>query len=115
MTAQDLTPYELKTCALLYSDTGSIITNWKIFYEMNGAEFAPFMGVMMPYNEPAYRGTWMGKPFYTADKTTIQLLTSQWLLIQRYGYKYEFYSLNIQNKHKEFFKELKVQIALGSI
>ena len=141
MNIQDLSLEELKICSLLYSTPNSILRPLEIILcelfgvknlkvgedEMNPLEIAleAFLGVgnlkvkkgeiRLQRNAPIREGQWHEKLFYTAPQVVIQSLLDRKLLLAQEEDSQKFYILNKCKEFKEFFKELKVQIALGSI
>jgi hypothetical protein len=116
MIAQDLSSRELKTCALLYSTTNSILFTPSDILERALLEHS----VSSLFNKVKLQGdtfirTWYGRSVYTAPEETIQSLQDRKLLIMHKEQSQKFYVLNRHKKFNKFFKELEVQIALGSI
>ncbi|KKM06877.1 hypothetical protein LCGC14_1739610 [marine sediment metagenome] len=118
MTMQDLSPKELKICALLYSGSReSVLFDLAILFNMSNEVFAPFGNgeASMIEGYRGFYGTWYRRPFYTTGRDTIQSLTARGVIKRHKKCSIPFYTLNICEEHEEFFKELKIQIAIGSI
>lgn len=136
---QDLSPAELKICALLHNVTDSVLFNGMAGIGWRGPGLYPGL---MTNAEFADIGTasskfswWHKRPFFCADDKEIQSLIDKGLLTahveyEQYKqgkgwkdeqgrgrkYKREFYTLiSVCEEFKEFFEELDVQVALGSI
>ena len=115
MTAQDLSSRELRICALLYSTENSILFDLGVLVRMNNELFASITGGMRWVEDNTFKGTWFRRPFCTTHYDTILRLQSQRLIRRCKEYDEVFYVLDIRKEHEEFFKELKVQIAIGSL
>ena len=115
MTAQDLSPEELEICAGLYSGTSSVLFTTQSAMLMDNATWAAFDKALKMWKTDAFRGVWYGRTAYVWPQYAIQSLIDKGLLIPREKDKQIFYILNVCEEFKEFFKELEVQIALGSI
>ena len=117
MTAQDLSPKELKTCAILYSTANSILFTNDALYSIDNKCFYWLNAdsINNRVENPIIIGKWFDRPFCSMSFKPLQSLILKGLLIPQEEHKQKFYVLNICEEFKEFFKELKVQIALGSI
>ena len=121
MTAQDLSHRELKVCAFLYTTKDSILfaSQTLLSMEIDTADifenFNSELKIVEGLSEGSFHGIWYGKPFRATPLRLLQSLIRKGLLIPQEEYKQKFYVLNIREEFKEFFDELKVQIALGSI
>ena len=118
MKAADLSQEELRICALLYSTPNSMVFPIEIVLEKTFG-MPPIAGTkLLPGSDKTLEGEWQKRPYFTAIQETIQSLIDKGLLVIQEEYKqYEsnFYALDIREEYKDFFKELKTQIALGSI
>lgn len=115
MTAQDLSPEELKICAGLYSGINSVLFTTEFIISMDNETWATFDVSLEMWETNIFRGVWYGRTAYVWPQYKIQPLIDKGLLIPQEKGKQKYYILNISEKFKEFFKELEVQIALGSI
>lgn len=116
MNVKDLSLEELKICSLLYSTPNSILRPLEIaLIEALGTENLKLEDISLQPNATILEGQWREKPFYTAPQIVIQSLTDKKLLLTREEDNQKFYILNKRKEFKEFFKELEIQIALGSI
>ncbi len=115
ITAQDLSPKELKICALLYSCENGVLFDFTKIVNMSSGELIHFNGEMR-LDGDEFHGTWYGKPFHITLESTAQSLVLKKLLVPQKKHDLKFYVLTKRQKNfKEFFKELRIQIALGSI
>ena len=115
MNPQNLSPGELQTCALLYTKANSVLFTTQTLLSISEAQFSFFSFNAGPNNDGIFQGTWYGKSFCIAPTTIIQSLYNKKLLMTQKEFEQEFYILNVYEEFKEFFKELEVQVALGSI
>ena len=116
MTAQDLSLEELEICAGLYSGTDSVLFTTKSVMLMANGTWSIFDNSLKMWRDTnSFWGVWYGRTAYILPQRTIQPLVDRGLLIPQEEDKQKYYILNVSEKFKEFFKELKVQIALGSI
>lgn len=114
MNTQNLSLPELKICALLYSIPNTALFDTTTFLWMSDTEFNTFRPMQL--RGDTFKGTWYERPFCTTPGSIIDSLIAQGLIIAQEKHKHTFYVLNIQEeKFKEFFKELDIQIALGSV
>jgi len=119
MTAQDLSPKELQVCALLYYTKNSILFEFMALLQLSMEHFPEPFDNFKLYND-IMLGTYCSDPIYGAADDIIDSLINKELIKLVPTQKGRlnvppFYTLNICDKFKEFFKELKVQTALGSI
>jgi len=115
MTAQNLSSPSLQICALLYYTEDSILFDRRILKEMQVEKFQePFDSISNRY-WGVMKGTWYGIPCYGVSINIIIPLINNNLLVRCEERNFTFYRLNVCEEHKEFFKEIKVQIALGLI
>ena len=115
MTAQDLSPDLLQICAALYATENSVLFDRQIFYGSDGYYDCPEVFDTSIFGWTIYAGTWYDRPFYAVHISMLTSLKNSNLLTYHEERGYVFYTLNICEEHKEFFKELGVQVALGSI
>ena len=124
MNIKDLTLEELKVCALLYENIGSILRPLEIIlYTDLDIDIAKHLNIpvnkvkeiQFKQHNTILKGQWHEKEYYTAPQIVIQSLTDKKLLLEQEEDDQKFYTLNRSEDLKEFFKELEVQIALGSI
>ena len=104
---------ELKICALLYSTPNSILFPLQVILNLSSKYFIDLGSPRMVWN--TILGTWHRKPICTVQRDIIESLAAKGLIQLQEEYGQKFYTLNTQEKHKEFFQELEMQIALGSI
>lgn len=104
---------ELKVCALLYSIPNSIIMTLQDVLEAVNNDFIDLGPPEKIWNR--ILGTWYHHPFCTSPKQTIDSLLIKKLIRCQEEHSKKFYVLDIQDNHKKFLTELKMQIALGSV
>ena len=115
MTAQDLTLGELKICVGLYSGINSVLFTTEFIISMDNETWATFDVSLEMWETNIFRSVWYGRTAYVWPQYKIQPLIDKKLLLTREEDNQKFYILNKRKEFKEFFKELEIQIALGSI
>jgi len=121
MTLKDLSHKELKLLAMLYTTRYSIATTAVIIDAMVIDTPARFdaLNSDYPYDKYLWVGTWFDHPVVIVEVGVISLLCSLGLLRSTKMWEHNFYKLPSivlrKTKFRKLFKELEIQIALGSI